>query len=81
MTEIRVVGRGEATTPPDTATIDVFFDPSATAASGVASASVLIDNLDVTTGGGAGRGANDADDVVLFDGDFDHHLGVEQFVP
>jgi len=52
---------------PDAATIDVFFDPGATATSGLVSASVLIDNLDVTTAGGAGRGANDADDVVMLD--------------
>lgn len=32
--------------------------------SGIAVGTVVIDNLDVTTGGGPGAGANDADDVV-----------------
>ncbi|MEO0531821.1 MAG: endonuclease, partial [Planctomycetota bacterium] len=35
-----------------------------TAASGLYSGSVVIDNLDVTTAGGAGRGGNDGDDVI-----------------
>ncbi len=51
----------------DAAMIEVGFAPGATDASGLATAAVLIDNLDVTTGGGAGRGANDADDVVMID--------------
>lgn len=37
---------------------------SSTATAGLKSGSVVIDNLDVTTQGGAGRGANDANDVV-----------------
>lgn len=52
---------------PDTAMIEVGFAPGAADDSGLATATVLIDNLDVTTGGGAGRGANDADDVVMID--------------
>ena len=35
-----------------------------TALSGLYGGTVVVDNLDVTTGGGAGRGANDGDDVV-----------------
>ncbi len=35
-----------------------------TAAAGMKTGGVTIDNLDVTTNGGAGRGANDADDVI-----------------
>ncbi|MGL4515024.1 MAG: endonuclease [Lacipirellulaceae bacterium] len=34
------------------------------ATSGVTSGTVTIDNLDVTTGGGSGAGANDGDDIV-----------------
>ena len=37
---------------------------SSTATSGLKTGQVVIDNLDVTTGGGAGNGANDADDVI-----------------
>ncbi|QDT67444.1 Extracellular ribonuclease precursor [Planctomycetes bacterium MalM25] len=42
---------------------DVGLDVS-TAVSGVTGGAVLVDNLDVTTGGGAGSGANDTDDVI-----------------
>lgn len=42
----------------------------ATTSAGVFSGSVTVDNLDVTTQGGTGRGANDADDV------FDYELTV-----
>lgn len=42
---------------------DVGLDVS-TAVSGVTNGSVTVDNLDITTGGGAGNGANDADDVI-----------------
>lgn len=37
---------------------------TSTATAGLRSGTVTIDNLDVTTGGGAGKGANDANDVV-----------------
>lgn len=37
---------------------------AATVAAGLKSGTVTIDNLDVTTAGGAGRGANDGNDVV-----------------
>lgn len=48
----------------DTRTLTVTTGPELTAASGVASGTVTINNLDITTMGGAGNGANDADDVV-----------------
>lgn len=35
-----------------------------TATSGVKAGALIVDNLDVTTGGGLGRGANDSDDIV-----------------
>lgn len=35
-----------------------------TSTSGTKSGAVMISNLDITTGGGAGHGANDADDVI-----------------
>jgi endonuclease I len=44
-------------------TIDIGLNAS-TASPGLRSGTVTIDNLDVTTGGGAGRGANDGNDVV-----------------
>ena len=37
---------------------------TSTAASGQRSGAVMIDNLDITTAGGAGRGANDGDDTI-----------------
>lgn len=37
---------------------------TSTAAAGFKTGTVTVDNLDVTTAGGAGRGANDGDDVV-----------------
>lgn len=37
---------------------------ASTAVAGLKSGAVTIDNLDVTTGGGTGRGANDGDDVI-----------------
>jgi endonuclease I len=37
---------------------------TSTATAGLRSGTVTIDNLDVTTGGGAGKGANDANDVA-----------------
>ncbi|MFN3168055.1 MAG: endonuclease [Phycisphaeraceae bacterium] len=47
----------------DTATISVGMSPD-TASAGIKTASVTIDNLDVTTGGGTGRGNNDLDDLI-----------------
>lgn len=44
-------------------TFTVGLDGS-TATAGTLSGSVIIDNLDVTTGGGAGRGANDNNDLI-----------------
>jgi endonuclease I len=48
----------------DETTLEVGFDPAVMSVSGVKQASVMIDNLDVTTGGGPGRGARDADDLA-----------------
>ena len=45
-------------------TINVGFDAADTASAGMKSGTVTVDNLDVTTAGGAGRGANDGDDTV-----------------
>jgi endonuclease I len=47
----------------DNATISVGMDPDASSA-GLNTGTITIDNLDITTGAGAGRGANDADDVI-----------------
>lgn len=47
----------------DSATIEVGLSAS-TSSAGQRAGTVTIDNLDVTTSGGAGRGANDADDIV-----------------
>lgn len=47
----------------DTSTIDVGLNTS-TVLAGQRTGMVTIDNLDVTTGGGVGRGANDADDAI-----------------
>jgi hypothetical protein len=46
----------------DSANITVGLDTNTTSA-GLRSGTVTVDNLDVTTGGGAGRGANDANDT------------------
>ena len=51
----------------DETMLDIGFESGATATSGLRTATVVIDNLDITTGGGAGRGALDADDVVFVD--------------
>ena len=48
---------------PSTRQIEVGLGGS-TAAAGVHYGTVVIDNLDVTTGGGVGKGADDSDDVV-----------------
>ncbi len=47
----------------DTASLSVGLDTD-TSSAGQLVGSVTIDNLDITTDGGAGRGANDADDVI-----------------
>jgi endonuclease I len=41
---------------------------SSTATAGLKTGTVTVDNLDITTQGGAGKGANDADDVVVVTG-------------
>lgn len=51
----------------DSASFEAGFASGATDASGLVSAAFVIDNLDVTTGAGPGRGANDANDVVMVD--------------
>jgi len=51
----------------DSQSFDVGFDNSATTSAGISTAQVLIDNLDVTTLGGAGRGSNDGDDTINLD--------------
>ncbi len=57
------VSRALAMGPGVSDTFAVGLDVS-TAVAGLYSGSVVVDNLDVTTGGGAGRGANDLDDVI-----------------
>lgn len=47
----------------DSTTLSVGLNTS-TGEAGLKTGSVLIDNLDITTGGGAGRGANDANDQI-----------------
>jgi endonuclease I len=47
----------------DSKTLSVGLNAS-TGTAGLKTGSVTIDNLDITTGGGAGRGANDANDVI-----------------
>ena len=44
--------------------LDIAFDSSLTANNGLSVSSITIDNLDVTDQGGAGNGANDANDTV-----------------
>jgi endonuclease I len=46
------------------AMMSISLDPSFTDASGMVFGSVTVDNLDVTTQGGNGNGANDGDDMV-----------------
>ncbi|CAE7229328.1 bsn, partial [Symbiodinium necroappetens] len=48
----------------DSREIALTLDPLAGLSAGVVSGTVTVDNLDVTTMGGAGRGANDADDTA-----------------
>ncbi len=47
----------------DSTTFDVGLNTNTLSAGG-RNGSIMVDNLDVTTGGGAGRGANDADDLI-----------------
>ncbi len=49
---------------PDSVTLDVGLDTS-TATAGLKTGTVVIDNLDVTTGAGTGLGGNDADDSIV----------------
>jgi len=51
----------------DTRELTIGFEQTTPTTSGLYSAEVLIDNLDVTTGAGAGRGALDGDDAVYLD--------------
>ncbi len=56
----------------DSTTLSVGLNAT-TGVAGQQNGSVMIDNLDVTTAGGAGRGANDADDTINVSLDvFDH---------
>jgi endonuclease I len=48
----------------DIATIQVGIETATPGVPGLKFGQVVIDNLDVTTGGGADRGANDGDDVI-----------------
>ncbi len=59
-----VLGRLNAfrTNQTDSAAISVGLDTT-TATAGMRSGTVTVDNLDVTAGGGAGKGANDANDT------------------
>lgn len=52
------------TTGSDMKSMDVGFSPATTSSAGFATEQIVIDNLDVTELGGAGRGANDANDVI-----------------
>ena len=47
----------------DSTTLDVGLNTN-TLSAGARSGSLTIDNLDVTSGGGSGRGANDGDDLI-----------------
>lgn len=60
-----VTGRYNAfrTGGPGSQALTVGLDVS-TASAGVTTGSVLVDNLDITTQGGTGRGANDGDDLL-----------------
>jgi endonuclease I len=51
----------------DSETVTISFDSSFTATAGAVFGSVVVDNLDVTTQGGSGNGANDGDDLVSFE--------------
>ena len=48
----------------DSRTMDVNFGPGATDTPGLVMGQIVIDNLDITTAGGSGRGDNDADDII-----------------
>lgn len=71
-----VTGRFNAfkinTVATDSSTLSAGLNTT-TATAGLKSGSVVVDNLDVTTNGGAGHGANDADDTINVSLDvFDH---------
>ncbi len=51
-------------TPSDSSVFSIMLPAGATDAAGLSTEFVVIDNLDVTTQGGVGNGANDGDDVV-----------------
>ena len=73
------IGSGGASAP-----MTLSFDSSFTASAGVVFGSVVVDNLDVTTSGGSGNGANDGDDMVSIEmsvfnpGDASFMMGVDQ---
>jgi len=48
----------------DSLSFNVGINNSATLSAGMSTGQVLIDNLDITTQGGTGRGANDGNDVI-----------------
>ena len=51
-------------TPNDSSAFNISLPAGATDSASIAVEQVVIDNLDVTTSGGAGNGANDGDDVI-----------------
>ncbi len=51
-------------TPSDSSVFSISVPAGATAVAGQSTEFVVIDNLDVTTSGGTGNGANDGDDVI-----------------
>ncbi|MBO6514667.1 MAG: endonuclease [Phycisphaerales bacterium] len=51
-------------TPTDSSMFTVSLPSGATDSASVSSEQIVIDNLDVTTAGGAGNGANDTDDII-----------------
>jgi endonuclease I len=51
-------------TPSDSSVFSIMLPAGATDTAGLSTEFVVIDNLDITTAGGAGNGANDGDDVV-----------------
>lgn len=48
----------------DSRTLTVGLDNVSTSSAGLQTGSVVIDNLDITTSGGSGRGANDGNDTI-----------------
>lgn len=51
-------------TPSDSSGFSISLPAGSTNTAGMSAEQVVIDNLDVTTSGGAGNGANDGDDVI-----------------